>query len=93
MTITLDIPHHIEAQIYEHAARGDADAVRHLLVEALGPAVESLIRRHTKSKPSQDDFELLADQLASELMEYIAPDTPPLSDEAVSRRGLYEDHL
>ncbi len=93
MTITLDIPYNIEVQIHECAARGDADAVRHLLVEALGPTVESLIRSHTVSKPSHDDFELLADQLANELMEYIAPDSLPLSDDAVSRQGLYEDHL
>jgi hypothetical protein len=93
MTITLDIPHNIEVKIHEYAARGDADAVHHLLVEALGPAVESLIRSHTISKPSHDNFEILADQLTDEFMEYIAPDLPPLSDDAVSRQGLYEDHL
>ncbi|ETW99940.1 hypothetical protein [Candidatus Entotheonella palauensis] len=93
MTITLHIPQDIEAKIHEYAARGDADAVHHLLVEALGPAVESLIHRHTLSKPSHDDFELLADQLANEFMEYIAADSPPLSDDAVNRQGLYEDHL
>ena len=56
-------------------------------------AVEALIRRHTLSNLSNDEFEALADQLADEFMEVIGPDCPPLSDYAVSREGLYEDHL
>ncbi len=42
---------------------------------------------------SDDKFEGLADQLADEFMAYVGPDCPPLSDYAVSREGLYEDHL
>jgi hypothetical protein len=93
MTITLDIPHDTEVQIHEYAARGDANAVHRLLADALDAAVESLIRSHMLSKPSHDDFELLADQLADTFMAYITPDSPPLSGDAVSRQGLYEDHL
>ncbi len=93
MAMTLDIPRDLEVKIREHAARGDADAVHRLLVEALNPMVASLIRNHTRSKPPQDDFELLADQLADEFMAYVPPDTTPLSDDAVSRPGLYEEHL
>ncbi len=93
MTITLEIPHDIEMQIRENAARGNADAVRHLLIEALGPTVEALIRSHISSQLSNEEFETLADQLADEFIEYVGPDCPPLSDYAVSREGLYEDHL
>lgn len=93
MAMTLDIPHDLEVKIREHAARGDADAVHRLLVEALDPVVASLIRSHANSKPSQDDFELFADQLADEFMAYVPPDATPLSDDAVSRQGLYEEHL
>ena len=42
---------------------------------------------------SDDKFEALAGQLADDFMDYISPDCPPLSDYAVSREGLYEDHL
>ena len=42
---------------------------------------------------SDDKFEALADQLADDFMDYVGPDCPPLSDYAVSREGLYEDHL
>lgn len=93
VTITIEISHDIELQIREHAARGNADAVRHLLTEALDPTVEALIRRYTSAKLSDDAFETLADQLADEFMAYVGPDCPPLSDYAVSREGLYEDHL
>jgi antitoxin ParD1/3/4 len=92
VTITIEIPPDIEMRIREHAARGNVDAIRHLLIEALGPTVEALIRRHTSSL-SDDEFESLADQLADEFMAYVDPDCPPLSDYAVSREGLYEDHL
>ena len=42
---------------------------------------------------SDDKFEALADVLADEFMKYVGPDCSPLSDYAVSREGLYEDHL
>ena len=42
---------------------------------------------------SDDKFEALADELADEFMEYVGPDCPPLSNYAVTREGLYEDHL
>ena len=42
---------------------------------------------------SDDKFEALADALADEFMKYVGPDCPPLSDYAVSREGLYEEHL
>jgi len=93
MTITIEIPHDIEMQIRENAARGNADAVRRLLIEALDPTVETLIRIHTSSKISNEEFEVLSDQLADEFMEYVGPGCPPLSDYAVSREGLYEGHL
>lgn len=93
MTITIEISPDIEMQIREHAARGNVDAVRHLLIEALSPTVEALVRRQTSSTLSDDEFEALADQLADEFVASVGPDCPPLSDDAVSREGLYEDHL
>ena len=48
----------------------------------------------TKIEPLSDDkFEALADQLADYFMDCVDPDCPSLSDYAVSREGLYEDHL
>ena len=39
------------------------------------------------------DLKALADELADKFMEFVGPDCPPLSDHAVSREGIYEDHL
>ena len=35
----------------------------------------------------------MLDRLAEKFMEYVGPDVPPLSDYALSREGIYEDHL
>ena len=44
-----------------------------------------------KVEPLSDDkFEALADQLADDFMDCVGPDCPPLSEYAVSRKGLYE---
>ena len=57
-------------------------------------AEESIPWEQAKVEPLSDDkFEALADQLADDFMDYVGPDCPPLSDYAVSRKGLYEDHL
>ena len=57
-------------------------------------AEESIPWDQAKVEPLSDEkFEVLADQLADVFMDYVDPDCPPLSDCAVSREGLYEDHL
>ena len=44
------------------------------------------------SQISDEEFETLADRMA-ELLEYVVPDKLPLSDYAVSRETLYEEHI
>lgn len=38
------------------------------------------------------EFEALADQLADEWLEHIGTPTPSLSDNSISRAGIYEEH-
>ncbi len=45
-----------------------------------------------KSQLSLEEFEALADELGKKFMEYVGHDFPPLSDYAMSREGIYEDH-
>jgi len=52
--------------------------------------VESLT---TDRKLSDDEFERLADELADYVEKHLPPDAKPLSDYAMSREGIYEDHL
>ena len=91
MTITVYITPDIEKQVQENISLGDTDAVRRLLVEALEPTVDALM--NNKSQLSAEEFEIMLDRLAEKFMEYVGPDVPPLSDYALSREGIYEDHL
>lgn len=47
---------------------------------------------NNNSQLSLEEFEALADELADKFMEFVGPDFPPLSDYAMSREGIYEDH-
>ncbi len=91
MTITVYITPDIEKQVQENISLGDTDAVRRLLVEALEPTVDALM--NNKPQLSVEEFEIMLDRLAEKFMEYVGPDVPPLSDYALSREGIYEDHL
>ena len=91
MTITVHITPDIEKQVQENISLGDMDAVRHLLVDALEPTVVALMNK--KTQVSVEKFEMMLDQLVDEFMACVDPDVPPLSDYAVSREGIYGDHL
>lgn len=91
MKITLELPPHVEAQLRESAACHDADTIRRLLVEAFTPTVEALLQE-TPAELTDAEFEAVADQLADELTASLGPNVPSLSDYAVSRAGIYEDH-
>lgn len=91
MQITLELSPDIEVRLRESVTHGDAEAVRRLLVEALTPTIEALLQeRHVEL--TNAEFEALADQLAGELTASLGPQVPSLSDYAVSRAGIYEDH-
>jgi hypothetical protein len=92
MTITVELTDAAATEIKACAARGDAEAVRRLLLEALTPAVNALMQA-TLPPLADEDFETLADQLADELIAGTGNQVPVLSEDAVSRQGLYEDHL
>jgi hypothetical protein len=54
---------------------------------------EIALERLTKDAPSGDEeFERLADELADYFEKNLPPDAKPLSDYAMSREGIYEDH-
>jgi hypothetical protein len=93
MAITNELPDELEMKIREQAASGNVDAVRRLLIEALNPTVDALMRRHAAAELSDEEFEMLIDQMTDLFTAYVGADRPPLSDDAVSRAGLYEGHL
>jgi hypothetical protein len=48
--------------------------------------------QHVSEQPNDDEFEAVADQLADEFAACVGPNVPVLSDYAISRAGIYEDH-
>ncbi len=54
---------------------------------------EMVVSLTTDRQLSDDDFERLADELADFVEKYLPPDAKPLSDYAMSREGIYEEHL
>jgi hypothetical protein len=75
----------------ESAARYDIDAMRRLLVKVFTPTVDALLRALPNAL-TNTEFEAIADQLADELTACRGPNVPLLSEHAVSRAGIYEDH-
>jgi hypothetical protein len=87
MKIVLDLPAEVEARLRNRATRPSPEAVRQWLADTLAPAVAALLQEAPGELPDAE-FEMLANELAAQL----GPDVPFLSDDAVSRAGIYEDH-
>jgi hypothetical protein len=85
MTITLELSPEQENRLRAGAAQHDAQAVREILLQALDSAVEGFLR--TPVRPPEASLPALLDKIATELH-----DAPALSDQAVSRAGIYADH-
>lgn len=62
----------------------------HLILEVPDDMDETLA--DDNSQLSLDERMALLDELADKFMEFVGPDFQPLSDYAMSREGIYEDH-
>jgi antitoxin ParD1/3/4 len=62
-----------------------------LLAQAFAPTVEALLLQSSEHL-DDEEFEVIADQLAAELAIAVEPNPPVLSDYALSRAGIYEEH-
>jgi hypothetical protein len=85
MTITLQLSAEQERQLEEGATRHDRTAVREILLQAVDATVDSIL--NPPRQPDSETRRALLEELATEFA-----DLPPLSDEAVSRAGIYGDH-
>ncbi len=86
MTITLELSTEQEKRLEEGAARHNAEVVRQVLLQAVDATVPKILARSPK-QPTAHDFHRALDALATDFA-----DSPPLSDDAVSREGIYGDH-
>lgn len=91
MKISFDLTFEMESQLRDSIARGDMESVHSILAEALIPTVVALMRG-SDSELTEVEFEFIAAQLFDKFIAYTGQNPPSLSDYAVSREGIYEDH-
>lgn len=84
-SMTIELPEAVYQSLSEEAKQ-KGKKVEEIVVEM----VESLA---TNREPSDEEFERLAAELADYFEESMPPDAKPLSDYAMSREGIYGDHL
>ena len=96
-TITLQLSPELEQKLRESIARRDAPSIRQLLADAFAPTVEALLEQthsqfNHEELEDEDELEASVDRLLDEFALYLGSNLPTLSDYAVSREGIYEDH-
>lgn len=95
-TITLQLSPELEHKLRESIARRDAQSIRQLLADAFAPTVEALLEQtptqfNHQEWEDEDELEASIDRLLDEFALSVGS-IPTLSDYAVSREGIYEDH-
>ena len=91
MRVVLDLTPEMQARLQAGIASHDADAVRHVLYEAVEPTVEALLT-DGGGELSLEEAERLLDQMADEVAALMPTGWKGLPDYTVSREGIYEDH-
>ena len=84
-SMTIELPEAVYQSLSEEAKQKGKKAEE--------VAAELLEMMRSDEKLSDDEFERLADELAEYVEKNLPPDAKPLSDYAMSREGIYEDHL
>lgn len=84
-SLTLEIPETVYQSLAEKASENGKK------IEEVAAEILELLA--TDRPLSDNEFEKLADELADYFEKNLPPDAKPLSDYAMSREGIYEDHL
>lgn len=92
LTLTLALSPEVEAELRVGIAAHDAERVRQVLASPLEPSVAALLQQVTSQSEDDQDWEAALDELADSFASSITPETPVLSDYAMSRAGIYEEH-
>ncbi len=91
MTITLQLTPEMEARLQKGVADHDPDTVRQVLHDAVEPTVKALLAG-IRQQVTPEEFENILAEMAQIASEALPPGWQGLSDYAVSREGIYEDH-
>lgn len=90
MTITLEVPPHLEGPWRDCMAR-DLNIAQQILNAAFVGALEVALTQ-TRLPLSDAEFEALADELADHMEACAGEAAARLPDEAITREGIYGDH-
>ncbi|MFN8499030.1 MAG: hypothetical protein U0641_14365 [Anaerolineae bacterium] len=91
MTVTLVLTPGMEARLSAGLAQRDVDMVRQILMEAIEPTVAALLT-YEAEELSDEEFDRLSAELVEDVSGHLPSNWQGLSDYAVSREGIYEDH-
>ncbi len=92
LTVTLNLPPDVEAELRKSIAHRDTERVRQMLTDALIPTVEALLQEVPAPSYDMNEWDVLVDQLAATVAPATVNNLPILSDYTTSRAGIYEEH-
>lgn len=92
LSVTIDLSAETEAELRRSIEHGDSERVRQVLAAALMPTVEALLQQPGTPTQSDEQWDDLADELVQTFASAAPVDAPGLSDCAVSRASIYENH-
>lgn len=92
MIITVELTPTQTAEVRQYAEAQNTEAVRHLLADALTPRTIQRVLDEQPKPLTLEEFNRLSDEIAAITLKANGGKSPMLSDYAVSREGIYEDH-
>ncbi len=100
--IQISLPESMKVFVEEQVAKGGYSSASEYLQELIfqdkqcksqeGKCAQLMAKLQTQAQLNDEEFEVIADKLADEFAAYFGSNIPVLSDYAVTRESIYEDH-
>jgi antitoxin ParD1/3/4 len=100
--IQISLPESMKVFVEEQVVKGGYNSASEYLQELIfqdqqckgqqGKRTQLMTKLQTHSEVNDEEFEVIADKLADEFALYVESNLPVLSDYAVTRESIYEDH-
>ncbi|MEH2090036.1 ribbon-helix-helix domain-containing protein [Nostoc sp.] len=100
--IQISLPESMKVFVEEQVAKGGYSSASEYLQELIfqdqqcksqeGKCAQLMAKLQTQGQLNNEEFEVVVDKLADEFAAYFGSNIPVLSDYAVTRESIYEDH-
>ena len=100
--IQISLPESMKVFVEEQIAKGSYSSASEYLQELIfqdqqhkgqeEKRAQLMAKLQTQGQLNDEEFELIADKLADDYARYFGSNLPVLSDYAVTRESIYEDH-